>query len=83
MTFLTGGAYTRIHSIKGLSRKGWPRYKLACDEETLFKRLGKTASNKNDRLYQRTSYKHIHWSNGVQKDPPRFKIDLKRIQQAF
>ena len=35
---LTGGTYTRIHSIKGLSKKKrLPHYKLGCGGKTFFK----------------------------------------------
>ena len=39
------------------------------------KSLKQAASNKIDRLYQRTSNKHIHWSNRVWKDPTCFRVD--------
>ena len=43
----------------------------------------KPASNKNDRPYQRTSHKNIHWPNGVWKNSPCLRVDWKRIQQTF
>ena len=39
----------------------------------------KPASNKNDRLYQKTPYKQIHWPNGLWKDSPYFIVYWKRI----
>ena len=30
---------------------------------------------KNDRLYQRFTYNHIHWPNGLWKNSPCFRLD--------
>ena len=39
----------------------------------------KPASNKNDGIYQKTTYKHIHWPNRMWKNSPCFRVDWKII----
>ena len=38
---------------------------------------------KNNRVHQRTSHKHMHWSSRVHHNTSCFRIDWKRIQQIF
>ena len=43
----------------------------------------KPTSNKNDGLYQKTTYKHIHWPNRLWKNSPCFRVDWKIYKKHF
>ena len=43
----------------------------------------KPASNKNNRSYQRTSHKHIHWLNGVSKNHLALGLIEKEYNKHF
>ena len=43
----------------------------------------RSSNKKNDRLYQRSTYNHIHWSNELWKNWPCLRLNWERIQQTF